>query len=101
LDAAEYGSFEVQVKPARYPRVAKVVSIRIDDHMEEFIGNQLDQGAYGSADEVIDAGLRLLQREAELAAIEAAIIEGEKSGKPRPFDFDAFIEGKRARHGRQ
>ncbi|WP_410001543.1 type II toxin-antitoxin system ParD family antitoxin [Rhizobium leguminosarum] len=46
-------------------------------------------------------GLRLLQREAELAAIEAAIIEGEKSGKPRPFDFAAFIEGKRARRGGQ
>ncbi|MDO3432791.1 type II toxin-antitoxin system ParD family antitoxin [Rhizobium sp. CBN3] len=81
--------------------MAKVVSIRIDEQMEEFIGNQLDQGTYGSADEVTDAGLRLLQREAELAAVEAAIIEGEKSGKPRPFDFDAFIQSKRARHGRQ
>ncbi|NKL34241.1 type II toxin-antitoxin system ParD family antitoxin [Rhizobium leguminosarum bv. viciae] len=63
--------------------MAKVVSIRIDDHMEE------------------DAGLRLPPRKAELAAIEVAIIDGEKSGKPRPFDFDAFIEGKRARRGRQ
>ena len=33
--------------------------------------------------------------EAELAALRAALIEGEDSGPPTPFDFDAFIVRKR------
>jgi antitoxin ParD1/3/4 len=33
--------------------------------------------------------------EAELAALRAALIEGENSGPSTPFDFDAFIARKR------
>ncbi len=51
--------------------------------------------------EVVDAGLRLLRHQAELEAIRAAIIEGEESGEPQPFDFDAFIEMKRALRDQQ
>jgi len=41
--------------------------------------------------------LRLLeQEETRLAAIRAALVEGEQSGPSTPFDFDAFIERKRA-----
>jgi hypothetical protein len=31
-----------------------------------------------------------------LAALRAALIEGEASGDPRAFDFDAFIKEKRS-----
>ncbi len=31
-----------------------------------------------------------------LRALQAALVEGEKSGQPSPFDFDAFLEDKRA-----
>jgi antitoxin ParD1/3/4 len=45
----------------------------------------------------VRAGLRLLEeQEAKLSALRAALIEGEESGPPTPFDFDAFIERKRA-----
>jgi antitoxin ParD1/3/4 len=40
--------------------------------------------------------LRLLEeQEARLAALQAALIEGEQSGAPSPFDFGAFVEHKR------
>jgi antitoxin ParD1/3/4 len=42
------------------------------------------------------AALRLLEeREARIAALRAALIEGEESGPSKPFDFEAFIARKR------
>jgi antitoxin ParD1/3/4 len=37
----------------------------------------------------------LEEREAPLSALRAALIEGERSGEPEPFDFDEFLERKR------
>ncbi len=71
--------------------MAKVVSVTIDDRMEEFIEEQLDDGRYSSTNEIIDAGLQLLRDKAEIEAIRAAIIEGEESGEPEEFDGEAFL----------
>ena len=30
-----------------------------------------------------------------LRALQAALVEGERSGEPEPFDFESFLEGKR------
>jgi antitoxin ParD1/3/4 len=76
--------------------MAKVMSVTLDAQMDEFIDAQVSDGHYGSAAEVIDAGLRLLRRQAEIEVIRAAIIEGEESGQPEAFDFEEFIERKRA-----
>ena len=47
--------------------------------------------------EVLAAGLRLLREgNARIDACRAAIDEGEWSGEPVAFDFDRFIESKRA-----
>lgn len=74
----------------------KNTSISIGDHFAEFIDEQVTQGRYSSASEVVRAGLRLLEeREASLQALRAALIEGEKSGVSEPFDFGAFIANKR------
>ena len=35
----------------------------------------------------------------ELEAIRQALIEGERSGAPEPFDFKAFKRRKREQHG--
>jgi antitoxin ParD1/3/4 len=49
-----------------------------------------------SATEVTRAALRRLEeKEARLLALQAALVEGERSGKPEPLDFDGFLEDKR------
>ncbi|HSK41437.1 MAG TPA: type II toxin-antitoxin system ParD family antitoxin [Arenibaculum sp.] len=74
----------------------KNTSISLGDHFSSFVGRQLAQGRYGSASEVVRAGLRLLEeREIKLEALRAALIEGEQSGPSEPFDFDRFLESKR------
>ena len=74
----------------------KNTSISLGDHFAEFITTKVQQGRYGSASDVVRAGLRLLEEhEAKLEALRSALEEGEKSGPSMPFDFDAFIAGKR------
>jgi antitoxin ParD1/3/4 len=76
--------------------MSKNTSISIGDHFAEFIDEQVTQGRYASASEVVRAGLRLLEeREASLQALRAALVEGENSGVSTPFDFEAFIAEKR------
>lgn len=54
----------------------------------------------GRSNSVNDVGRALSrsleEREAKLAALRAALIEGEQSGASTPFNFEAFIARKRA-----
>ena len=79
--------------------MAKNTSISLGEHFEAFIGARVAAGRYGSASEVVRAGLRLLEEhEARLDALRAALIEGEQSGPAQPFDFDAFLARKRSEY---
>ena len=79
--------------------MAKNTSVILSEHFMAFIERQVQQGRYGSASDVVRAGLRLLEeRESKLDALRAALIEGEQSGKATPFDFDNFIERKSRKH---
>jgi antitoxin ParD1/3/4 len=72
--------------------MAKSTSLTLGDHFTAFIDRQIERGRYGSASDVVRAGLRLLEEhEARLEVLRAALIEGEQSGQPKPFDFDAFL----------
>jgi antitoxin ParD1/3/4 len=74
----------------------KNTSITIGDHFADFIERQVEHGRYGSASDVVRAGLRLLEEhEMRLEALRAALIEGEQSRPSTAFDFDAFIDRKR------
>jgi len=75
----------------------KNTSMSLGDHFASFIDTQVQAGRYGSASDVVRAGLRLLEEhEGKVKALQDALIEGEQSGKPQPFDFDDFKARKRA-----
>ncbi|GLQ53673.1 type II toxin-antitoxin system ParD family antitoxin [Devosia nitrariae] len=75
-------------------------SISLGDHFAAFIESQVQSGRYGSASDVMRAGLRLLEEhEAKAKALQDALVVGEESGEPRPFDNKAFKARMRAEHG--
>ena len=76
----------------------KNTSISLGEHFNDFVDRQVSQGRYGSASEVVRAGLRLLEEhETKLSALRKALIDGEESGPSEPFDVDQFVKNKRAR----
>jgi antitoxin ParD1/3/4 len=61
--------------------MGKNTSFSVGEHFSSFIEAQVSEGRYSSASDVVRAGLRLLEeQEAKLAALRAALIEGEESG---------------------
>lgn len=77
----------------------KNTSVSLGDHYTEFVNTQVQAGRYGSASEVLRAGLRLLEeREIKLRALQAALIAGEESGAPAAFDSEDFLKRMRDKH---
>ena len=71
--------------------MAKNTSVSLGDHFEGFISHQVEAGRYGSASEVVRAGLRLLEdNENKLAAVRSMMVEGEQSGRA-DYNYEAFI----------
>ncbi len=67
-------------------------SVTIGKHFENFISEQIDDGRYSSASEVVRAGLRLLEEhEAKVQNLRNALIAGEESGVVE-YSADQFIE---------
>lgn len=78
----------------------KNTSISLGDHFAGFIDAQVRTGRYGSASDVVRAGLRLLEEhETRVKALQDALIAGERSGTSRPFDSGAFLKKTRTKHG--
>ena len=79
--------------------MSRTVTASLGPHYEEFIQNSIRCGRYNNASEVIRAGLRLLEEEeAQLAALRAALEEGEASPDVEDFDPERFLQELKAKH---
>lgn len=79
--------------------MARNTSVSLGDHFTSFIDTQVQAGRYGSASDVMRAGLRLLEEhEAKVKALQDALIAGEQSGEPQAFDSEAFLARMHAKH---
>ncbi|MFT4132768.1 type II toxin-antitoxin system ParD family antitoxin [Labrys sp. (in: a-proteobacteria)] len=79
--------------------MARNTSVSLGDHFAAFIDEQVDTGRYGSASDVVRAGLRLLEeQEVRFQALRDALIAGEESGPPKPFDGQAFLKRLHDKH---
>lgn len=77
--------------------MSKNTSVSLSDHFAEFVDSQVASGRFGSASEVVRAGLRLLEeRERKLRVLHDALEAGLDSGPAEPFDFEEFLASKNA-----
>lgn len=82
--------------------VSKNTSFALGEHFSAFIEQQIADGRYGNASEVVRAGLRLLEeREAKLKALREALIEGEQSGPAQRLDLKSFLDEAKRRKKRR
>jgi antitoxin ParD1/3/4 len=59
----------------------KNTSMTLGEHFDGFIANQINEGRYASASEVVRAALRMFEdNERKIAVLRQLLEEGEKSG---------------------
>ena len=73
------------------------MNISLSPKFEAYIQQQLEDGAYNNASEVIREALRLKMQQDEiyrtkLEALRAAIIQGENSGAATAFDIHEILQ---------
>jgi antitoxin ParD1/3/4 len=75
-------------------------TITLTEQQDNWVKAQIDAGHYTNDSEYIrDLIRREQERNTELEAIRAALIEGEASGEPKHFDAAAFKQRMRAAYG--
>jgi antitoxin ParD1/3/4 len=75
-------------------------TITLTDQQDAWIKSKIDAGRYTNDSECIRDLIRREQDgEAEAQALRAAIIEGEASGEPVPFDAESFKQRMSLEHG--
>ena len=74
-------------------------TITLTDQQDNWIKAQIAAGEFTNDSEYIRDLIRRDQaKKAEIEAIRAALIEGEKSGMSEPFDGDRFKKEMNAKH---
>lgn len=70
------------------------MNVSVGERWENFVANLVDEGRYGSASEVVRAGLRLNEeREAKLAALRAHIAAAiQEGGDVSDEEMDAALD---------
>jgi antitoxin ParD1/3/4 len=70
----------------------KNTSVTLGPHFEDFVGQQVASGHYGSVSEAIRAGLRLLEeKETKLKLLRKALEDGEASGTAE-YSLEGLIQ---------
>jgi antitoxin ParD1/3/4 len=70
----------------------KNTSFTLGEHFEQFITQQITEGRYSTASEVVRAALRLLEEhEVKIQALRTALTEGEESSEVKDFDVEKFL----------
>lgn len=76
--------------------MAKNTSITLGNHFDSFIGERVAAGRYGSASEVVRAGLRLLEEhETQVQTLRAALAKGEQSGRSNLSVDEIFMKAQK------
>lgn len=74
-------------------------TITVTDQQNSWIKAQVAAGQFTNDSEYVRDLIRRDQSgQAEIEAIRAALIEGEKSGEPQPFDSTKFKQEMAAKH---
>ena len=71
--------------------MAKNTSMTLGEHFDGFIAQQIETGRYGSASEVVRAGLRVLEdKENKLDVLRQMLVDGEESGIA-DYSYDSLM----------
>ena len=74
-------------------------TITITDNQDNWIKSQINAGGFTNDSEYIRDLIRRDQTsQADIEVIRAALIEGEESGEPQPFDIAQFKSAMTAKH---
>ena len=74
-------------------------TITITENQDNWIKSQIKAGEFTNDSEYIRDLIRRDQTsQADIEAIRAALIEGEESGEPQPFDIAQFKKAMSAKH---
>lgn len=74
-------------------------TISLTDQQDAWITMQVESGRFNNDSELIrDLIRREQERIFEIDNIRAALIDGEQSGEPQPFDFEQFKKRKLSQH---
>ena len=75
-------------------------TITLTKQQDAWLTAQIDAGSYTNDSEAIrDCIRREQERNVAVENVRHALIEGEQSGEPEPFDFAEFKPRKAAHHG--
>ena len=83
----------------KFLSMSKNKTISLNTYFEKFISKEIESGRYESVDEVIRAGLRLLEVESEKERqLLKALKEGEESGLVEGFDPEEHLKSLHKKH---
>lgn len=74
-------------------------TITVTEAQDSWIKAQIDSGLYTNDSECIRDLIRHVQEQQAVEEVRTALIAGEMSGKPRPFDAERFKQRMLNTHG--